>query len=109
MILSISSRLIASTDAAIEIVWVDEALHTTAVELMQARPDKTYSLCDAVSFVLMRAPQDAGGKGVKATIELNEAHDLAARYATLCHEIAHIYLGHLGADLEDNLWGRASD
>ncbi|MEJ7712809.1 MAG: hypothetical protein WKF84_23910 [Pyrinomonadaceae bacterium] len=42
------------TDATIEIIWVDEALHTTAVDLMQARPDKTYSLCDAASFVLMR-------------------------------------------------------
>ena len=42
------------TDQAIEIIWVDEALHRTAVELMQARPDKTCSLCDAVSFVLMR-------------------------------------------------------
>ena len=53
----------------------------------------------------IRAPRDGGATGIKATIELNEAHDLAARYATLCHEIAHIYLGHLGADLEDNLWG----
>jgi hypothetical protein len=52
----------------------------------------------------IRSPQDMGA-GIKATIELNEAHDLAARYATLCHEIAHIYLEHLGADLEDNLWG----
>src|SRR5262249_7194028 len=38
----------------IETVWVDESLHREAVALLQARPDKTYSLCDAVSFVLMR-------------------------------------------------------
>lgn len=38
----------------IETVWVDEALHRAAVELLIARQDKTYSLCDAVSFVLMR-------------------------------------------------------
>lgn len=38
----------------IEIIWVDESLHTEAVELLIARQDKTYSLCDAVSFVLMR-------------------------------------------------------
>lgn len=37
----------------IEVVWVDEALHRAAVELLIARQDKTYSLCDAVSFVLM--------------------------------------------------------
>ena len=44
--------LVANPD--IETVWVDEALHQQAMALMQARPDKTYSLCDAVSFVLMR-------------------------------------------------------
>lgn len=38
----------------IETVWVDEALHREAMDLLFARPDKTYSLCDAVSFVLMR-------------------------------------------------------
>lgn len=38
----------------IEVIWVDEALHREAVELLMMRQDKTYSLCDAVSFVLMR-------------------------------------------------------
>ena len=38
----------------IETVWVDEALHRSAIELLRIRPDKSYSLCDAVSFVLMR-------------------------------------------------------
>ncbi len=38
----------------VEVVWVGEALHTTAFALLQDRLDKTYSLCDAVSFVLMR-------------------------------------------------------
>jgi uncharacterized protein len=38
----------------IETVWVDEALHREAMTLLLARQDKTYSLCDAVSFVLMR-------------------------------------------------------
>ena|SRR5437870_5067479 len=38
----------------IETVWVDEALHREAMTLLLARPDKTYSLCDAVSFILMR-------------------------------------------------------
>lgn len=37
-----------------EVVWVDETLHTRAVELLLKRQDKDYSLCDAVSFVLMR-------------------------------------------------------
>jgi predicted nucleic acid-binding protein len=38
----------------IEVVWVDEALHREAMALLLARLDKTYTLCDAVSFVLMR-------------------------------------------------------
>src|SRR5437762_1343810 len=31
-----------------EIAWVDEALHRAAHALLNARLDKTYSLCDAV-------------------------------------------------------------
>jgi len=38
----------------IEVLWVDEALHREAMALLLARLDKTYTLCDAVSFVLMR-------------------------------------------------------
>ena len=38
----------------VEVVWVDESLHRAAFALLEARLDKQYSLCDAVSFVLMR-------------------------------------------------------
>jgi uncharacterized protein len=38
----------------VEMVWVDEVLHREAMDLLLARQDKTYSLCDAISFVLMR-------------------------------------------------------
>ncbi len=38
----------------IETVWVNESLHREAMTFLMARRDKTYSLCDAVSFVLMR-------------------------------------------------------
>jgi predicted nucleic acid-binding protein len=38
----------------VEIVWADESLYERALSLLEARLDKTYSLCDAVSFVLMR-------------------------------------------------------
>ena len=37
----------------IETVWVNEPLHRAAVDLLLARQDKSYSLCDAVSFILM--------------------------------------------------------
>jgi predicted nucleic acid-binding protein len=38
----------------VEVVWVDEFLHRAALTFLRARPDKGYSLCDAVSFLLMR-------------------------------------------------------
>lgn len=38
----------------IKMVWVDEQLHRKAMQLLVERQDKTYSLCDAVSFILMR-------------------------------------------------------
>jgi len=38
----------------IEVVWVDELLHCQGMTLLMERVDKTYSLCDAVSFVLMQ-------------------------------------------------------
>jgi uncharacterized protein len=42
-----------SANPDIELCWVDEALHVRAVKLLQSRMDKGYSLCDAVSFILM--------------------------------------------------------
>ena len=38
----------------LEVEWVDERLNTRGLDLLARRLDKTYSLCDAVSFVLMR-------------------------------------------------------
>lgn len=50
--LAVAARAIDGQE--VEVVWVDEALHREGLALLLARPDKTYSLCDAVSFVLMR-------------------------------------------------------
>lgn len=44
----------AADHSDFEVVWVTEADHRAAMALLQDRPDKRYSLCDAVSFVLMR-------------------------------------------------------
>lgn len=52
IVLSYSLELINNSN--VQIVWVDEPLHREATDLLLARQDKTYSLCDAVSFVLMR-------------------------------------------------------
>ena len=40
-------------DLGIKVVYVDEELHHAAVDVLSHRLDKTYSLCDAVSFILM--------------------------------------------------------
>jgi len=52
VVLEFSDRLLS--DGEVELVWINEALHQQALDLLFARPDKTYSLYDAVSFVLMR-------------------------------------------------------
>lgn len=38
----------------VEVAWVDVELHQAAMRLIETQLDKAYSLCDAVSFVLMR-------------------------------------------------------
>jgi len=38
----------------VEMVWVDEELHRGAQTYLQSRLDKQYSLCDAISFLLMQ-------------------------------------------------------
>lgn len=38
----------------LEIIWVQNIIHAQAMNLLAKRLDKNYSLCDAVSFVVMR-------------------------------------------------------
>jgi uncharacterized protein len=40
-------------NAAVTVVYVDEALHRAGLTHLQQRLDKGWSLCDAVSFLLM--------------------------------------------------------
>jgi predicted nucleic acid-binding protein len=40
-------------NTAVQMVYVSEALHRSALDLLRQRPDKQWSLCDAVSFLLM--------------------------------------------------------
>ena len=51
-VLEFLTDLAANPD--IEVVWVEQPLHEQAMQLLADRLDKKYSLCDAVSFVLMR-------------------------------------------------------
>jgi uncharacterized protein len=43
-----------ANDPFVQTIWVDEARHRAALDLLRLRPDKSYSLCDAVSFEIMR-------------------------------------------------------
>lgn len=38
----------------VEVIWVDQDLHDRAMALLNQRNDKAWSLCDAVSFVVMK-------------------------------------------------------
>jgi predicted nucleic acid-binding protein len=49
--LSFVDNLASSPD--IEVFWVDQELHQAGLALLQTQLDKSYSLCDAVSFLLM--------------------------------------------------------
>ena len=40
-------------NVAVQVVYVSEAQHRMALEFLRQRPDKPWSLCDAVSFLLM--------------------------------------------------------
>jgi uncharacterized protein len=50
-IIKFTSRVLDDKD--VEIIWVNENLHRRAVALLRQRADKNYSLCDAVSFIVM--------------------------------------------------------
>jgi predicted nucleic acid-binding protein len=41
-------------DPDIEVVWIGSAIHEEAMRMLQNQLDKSYSLCDAASFLLMR-------------------------------------------------------
>ena len=52
LVLAFLGKLLDSP--ATDVVWVDRSLHESALSFLRARADKDYSLCDAVSFLLMR-------------------------------------------------------
>jgi predicted nucleic acid-binding protein len=43
-----------SVNPGIALVWVDPALHAKGMAILLSRRDKDYTLCDAISFVVMR-------------------------------------------------------
>ena len=49
------------------------------------------------------ATTDRPGPGWKMRIAIHDGLDGASKFGVLCHELAHIYLGHLGSD-RDHWW-----
>ncbi|HKS08538.1 MAG TPA: hypothetical protein VJS13_03260 [Pyrinomonadaceae bacterium] len=43
-----------SSGSEVEVAWVSRELHERGVQLLLERTDKRWSLCDAVSFVIMQ-------------------------------------------------------
>lgn len=43
-----------AADAQVELVWIDATIHDAAMQLLRSQLDKSYSRCDAVSFIVMQ-------------------------------------------------------
>ena len=50
------------------------------------------------------AIRQATAGDVKLIIQINKTHDVKVKYSTLCHEPAHLFLGHLGGDPYGQQW-----
>ena len=51
-VLALVADVLAAPD--FEVVWPDERHFASALALLEQRLDKSYSLCDALSFIIMR-------------------------------------------------------
>ena len=52
--LALTYSSVLAADPEIDFVWVDRSLHEEALALLCSQLDKRYTLCDAVSFLIMR-------------------------------------------------------
>lgn len=53
---------------------------------------------DGKAGSIRRIADAKGNRGPRFRIEMNRNHSSAVRFATLAHELAHLFLGHLGSD-----------
>jgi hypothetical protein len=83
--------------------WLQRTVHNAAVHDRIRVDFKTRSSTNA-GF----ATVDRGGGGWKMRICIHAELDEPSCYGTLCHELAHIYLGHLGPDRE-HWWPSRTD
>ena len=73
--------------------------------------------CDGMGIVVKEEPLGSnlagdvrliGVESSRYLLRLNAAHDSAARFATLAHELAHLFCGHLGRT-ESDFWEKRDD
>lgn len=77
-----------------------------SVEVVETKRYGTHLAGTAAGFMITpERLQDK--KKFTYRIKLNAKHDLATRYATLAHELGHVYCGHVGADPK-NRWPNRS-
>lgn len=100
--------------------WITNPFEVTGV-FLKSHLDKTIQNCErnkikvikvnnsslqagcVVKYLFKEKKQGDAAESDKVIIEINEQLDDAAVYGTLCHELAHLYLGHLGSD-KDKWW-----
>jgi len=68
-----------------------------AVEIIETKNYGT-NLAGTAAGINVHPEQVNGNQGRTFRVKLNHAHDLPSRFATLTHELGHIYCGHLGRD-----------
>ncbi len=78
-------------------IRVQQAAKKYAVEIVETDNYGTNLAGSATGFNIY--PEKVNIDKTRAfRIKLNASHDLASRFATLAHELGHIYCGHLGGD-----------
>lgn len=82
----------------------DRTKHAAAkygIEVVET--DKYGALLAGTAAAIERLPETLTSKtreSARYRVRVNAKHDLPTRFATLAHELGHIYCGHLGADLK---------
>ncbi|MCK5680915.1 ImmA/IrrE family metallo-endopeptidase [bacterium] len=78
-------------------VRIKNAAEKYAIEIAETKDYGTDLAGTAAGFNV--CPEKISGNQERAfRVKLNANHDLASRFATLTHELGHIYCGHLGRD-----------
>lgn len=79
--------------------------------------ERVLRCCAGMGIVVKEEPLDSnlagdvrliGVESPRYLLRLNAAHDSAARFATLAHELAHLFCGHLGRT-ESDFWEKRDD